>query len=335
MADWKPVNGVWLQGALDTDQLPQTLNYARDQNIEYLFPTTQTLNKDGKFTIDDSFIKALYLFMKNVKEYEESAGIKFKVLPVIKAPLKKLEQQESPENTEEGLDLGNGKSRDTAIESISRFIRPDVEGSFVKDIPREFDGVQFSVVDDRDGYDYEMLKRFLRGIRSALPGKTTSLATTEFSKFWEWSRFYYAGKCVDLLVPLFNYPETMTDEEVGTFVKDQVRDILTGVSGNYARDHPTPAVKVLFGFPGYPENGGEKVVEDTAATSEKGATIAEGAVEKVRKSLEENADTAGLAGGVSISLYLPPPVKKDTSSGVSFAWVVVAAAIVLLLRSAL
>lgn len=179
----------------------------------------------------------------------------------------------------------------------------ETENSFVKGMPREFDGVQFSVEHEEDVYDFEILKAFMRAIKSAT-GKITSLAVPRFGGgSWASSRFYYAALYVDILAPMCYNSSCQTAEEYQTFMKDQVHNILHAVSGKYTRNHgrPTHGLKVLFGFPCFPDSEDTKAVHNSAA--ETIAAAAKGAVDGAKELIEENNDSLEFAVGASLYMF--------------------------------
>ncbi|KAK6360274.1 hypothetical protein TWF730_006422 [Orbilia blumenaviensis] len=301
MPTWNSTNGAHLPGIWETPEtLLPTLDFMRDHNIQYLFPTALTLSKEGKFAINSIYLTYLHQFMKTIQDYEESPrsqGKTFKVLPVISACFKQ-------ENTDEYFDLSNEEVEAEAVKSIKQFLVPDIEGSYITGMPRGFDGVQFNVAgssaadDGEDNtYDFEILKRFVREIRST-SGKITSLATPKLGGTWASSRFYYAALYVDMLVPMCYNSSCQTAEEYQAFMKDQVYDILRAVAGKYARNHGRPnGVKVLFGFPCFPD--GEDVGKHNSA-AENIAAAAKGAVDGVNKLVEEGDDSLEFADGASL-----------------------------------
>ncbi|KAK6500818.1 hypothetical protein TWF506_003581 [Arthrobotrys conoides] len=299
MATWNSTNGAWLPGIWDSpEDLTTSLDFMRDHNIEYIFPTTKTLTKEGGFAINTNFIIYLHQFMLTIKEYEESTrscGKKFKIIPVVEACFDK-------EKTNEYLDLNNPEIHAAAVANIRRFVVADIENSFVTGMPRPFDGVQFSVRNEEDVYDFEVLKKFMREVKSAT-GKITSLAVPKFGGSWASSRFYYAALYVDILAPMCFNSSAQTAEEYQSFMKDQVHNILRAVSGKYTNNHGRPwnGVKVLFGFPCFPDSGEETKVHNSIA--ENIATAAQGAIDGVKKLVEENDDSLEFAAGASLYMF--------------------------------
>ncbi|KAF3318592.1 hypothetical protein TWF173_006614 [Orbilia oligospora] len=300
MSTWNSSNAVWLPGVWDMPEvLTKSLDFMRDHNIEYIFPITKTLTKDGGLTINSNFLIYLHQFMATIKEYEESTrscGKKFKVIPVVDACFNK-------ENTDEYLDLSNPEVHASAVTSIRRFVVADTENSVVTSMPRPFDGVQFSVKNEDDVYDFEILKKFMKEIKSAT-GKITALAVPKFGGSWASSSgFYYAALYVDILIPMCFNSSSQTAEEYQTFMKDQVHTILRAVSGKYARNHGRPGngVKVLFGFPCFPDSGEDTKVHNSVA--ENIAAAAQGAIDGVKKLVEENDDSLEFAAGASLYMF--------------------------------
>ncbi|KAK6345546.1 hypothetical protein TWF718_007458 [Orbilia javanica] len=298
MTSWNSTNGAWLPGIWDSPEtLFKTLDYMRDHKVEYLFPTTKTLTKDGKFQINSNFMIYLHQFMGTIKEYEDSpraCGKKFKVIPAVGMCFQK-------ENVDEFFEFENEEAHRNAVASVRQFIVPEAEDSFVTGMPRDFDGVQFSVGRD-DVYNFEILKKFLREVK-ATTGKIVSLAVPGYGRGWGGSGFYYSALYVDLLTPMCFNTSCQTPEEYQANMKDQVYNILYGVSGQYARNHGRPGhgIKVLFGFPCFPDSEDTKAIHNSAA--ENIAAAAKGAAEGAEKLIAEGNDALDFAAGASLYMF--------------------------------
>ncbi|KAK6528358.1 hypothetical protein TWF281_009601 [Arthrobotrys megalospora] len=306
MASWNSSNGAWLVGVWDTpDIIVSTLDFMRDHNIEYNFPTTLTLDANGKFAVSGNFMIYLHQYMKTLQEYEESPrsqGKKFKFFPVIDACFK-------PGNSDQYLDLSNDEVRATAVNSIQKFIRPDVDGSYITGMPRGFEGVQFNLgtsseygLPKGNTYDFEIIRKFMREVKAAIgPNKLTCLATPQFGDAWDSFRFHGAALDVDILAPMCFNSTYQTPEEYQAFMKGQVHDILYAVSGKYAgnQERPRNGGKVLLGFPCF----SAWEINPHNETAENITTAAKSAVEGINKMIEVKDDALDFLIGASLYSY--------------------------------
>ncbi|KAF3926396.1 hypothetical protein AA313_de0204355 [Arthrobotrys entomopaga] len=258
---WNSSNGAWLSHAYATSdtplkRLPDVLTFMRDNHVDYLFLNIGTVNENGIYPDGINRFPRVGKFLNVVDTWEKSEGKKFKLFAWMGGELR-------PEK-ENHIDLDNPTNRAGIVGEAKKLALTNVEGSYISDAKREFDGVQLDLEPAGDPSPFKPMKSLMRELKAGLEGKLTSWAAAQLGEgnryLWTPVRYHYMARYTDLICAMTYDTSSKTAADYSAYMEKATVDILQAVSGErWKNDHdhprPTNGVKVLIGFPAFPANG--------------------------------------------------------------------------------
>jgi hypothetical protein len=256
-------NGVFLghayvkyQSFVDLVNDPLAPYMKNDYKCKYWFVNVGLLNSSGVITNASTELAKVKEFLNAIKTYENANGYTFNVIAWINGD-------------KTTVDVSSSTIRTAIVNECKKFVSTSTPGSYVSDANRVFDGISMDLEPcGNDDTYFNNYKTLMDNIKSAfnsggLGSKSTSVCAPKYGtgSIWYWSPVYYhyMARRVNFLVAMTYNSESASATEYQTWIGDQIYDILRAVSGKYWNNdatHPAPTngVKVLIGFPGYPNN---------------------------------------------------------------------------------
>ena len=225
-----------------------------------LFPNGGLLTSAGLLDHEPG---AVSIFLDHLRDYELQKHVRFTVMPYLSG----YSPQDTAHAADLRLDLSKAEVRKNIVEECLRYVSRHASGSYVRESPREFDGVVIDIEPAGDPAFFASLKKLMEEIRFAfdvkgLTEKKVGVATPQYtSKMpkpnWGWnsSDYYYMAKYVNYVIAM-TYDSGLDKPEYQSWMADQTIHILQAVSGatwKFDELHLQPSndVKVLIGLPGF------------------------------------------------------------------------------------
>jgi len=221
------------------------------------------LNSSGQINGGAANYTSLVLFLNTIASWEASnPGYKFQVFAWMSGDLASTDSN--------FIDVTNATVTANIAAESAKFTSTTSSGSYVAGANRTFDGVLIDFepaggTSTAETTQFNDLKSMMDGITTAIgPGKLTAFASPQYSAtssnryFWSPTFYYYMALHVNYLVTLTYDTGLTTGAAYQSYMESQAQGVLQAVAGEYwsGGTHPPPAngVKVLFGFPAYPNN---------------------------------------------------------------------------------
>jgi hypothetical protein len=277
-------------------------NLQFDYGTNKLFVNCGTLNSSGQFTGGSAAVPQAVALLNAIKTWESAnPGYTFKVFAYLGGSLDATNAN--------FIDVSNATVRANIAAESAKFTNASVTGTYVPGATRTFDGVLIDFepaggTSAAANTQFNNLKTVMDQIKTAIGGaKLTAFAAPQYSAtsasawYWNPTFYYYMALHVNYMVAMTYDSQSTTGAAYQTWMQQQTANILQAVSGEYwTSGHPAPpnGVKVLFGFPAYPNNPPthSAAVEDT-----------ENAAIGVTNGLA-SADAAELANFGAAAIYL-------------------------------
>jgi hypothetical protein len=238
-------------------------NFQFDYGTNKIFVNCGTIGSDGKLLGGASTVPQVVAFLDAIASWEASnPGYTFKVFAYVSGDLISTDFQ--------FIDVSNSTVRSNIAAESAKFTSTSVSGSYIAGAGRTFDGVLIDFepaggTSATANTQFNNLKSLMDEIKTSIgSSKLTAFAAPQYSAtstnryVWCPTFYYYMALHVNYLMAMTYDSQTTTGSAYQTWMKLQAEGILQAVSGEYWGDgsHPAPTngVKVLFGFPAYPNN---------------------------------------------------------------------------------
>jgi len=269
-------NAAWIGHAFVAtasvvESVPQMCAFMRDHKIDTLFVNLGRHDKTGKRA---AAVPQLKRFLAALNDWEVANQQHFQLFGWLNGSL--------DEKSERFLDLSQPLLRRVMLDEVRRFCDPKIEGSYVADAARGFDGIQYDLEPSGTSDPlFANLLVFMRELREAVgPGKKTSFTAHKWGdgdkgRYWWSSDFYFRmAPVVDVLCAMC-YDTGLKDEGAyRIWMKEQTTGILRAVSGQKWNDdaHPIPLNKsqIYIGFPAFPKNNYHDLAGETMKAAAQG-----------------------------------------------------------------
>ncbi|KAK6337896.1 hypothetical protein TWF696_001374 [Orbilia brochopaga] len=314
-------NGVWLDNAFvsspsSIENVPRVANFLRDNLVDFWFVNIGALSRGG--VLPDGIISCRHVidFLSAVAAWEAAnGGKKFKVLAW-------LTGHTDPTDPSTYIDVTDSTIRAAVVNQCRKIAVSSVENSYTAGANREFDGIQLQFEPAAPTSEsFESLKALMREVRDGIGhGKWTSFVAPRYGDagtFW-WNKqgYHYLARYVDLLCASTYDFQAASPEDYSTWMKGQTTDILRAVSGvmwGNDKNHPAPHnMKVMLGFPAFPQSKQHSTAIETVAAAAKGTIDG-------LEALGDDKSSLGYFGGAAVYLYTDGS-GKDGYSAESTDW---------------
>ncbi len=254
-------NAMWLGYAYLSTQsywlsVPQVAYQMRTNYcVPYWFLNVGTLDNTGRLT-GSTPTATVTNFLNTLKTWENQQGYQFKVLAWLNAD-------------SSVVDVTSPSVRSNIVDECKKLVSTSWLNSYVAGASRTFDGMQLDL--EPAGLNTNLFNGLVTlfdqvragfgsiGMSSKLTSFTAPKYGTANSSYWSADNYYAMASHLDLLVAMTYDSGLTTGAAYQSWIQDQATNVLRAVSGkNWNNDalHPAPTngVKVLIGFPAFPNS---------------------------------------------------------------------------------
>jgi len=238
-------------------------NFQFDYGTNKLFVNCGAIDSDGQLSGGASSVPQIVTFLNAIASWEAAhSGYKFQVFAYVSGSL--------VSTNSEFIDVSNSTVTANVAEESAKFTSTSVSGSYIAGANRTFDGVLIDFepaggTSAAANTQFNNLKSMMDQIKTSIgSSKLTAFAAPQYSAtstdayLWCPTFYYYMALHVNYLIAMTYDSQNTTGSAYQSWIEQQTESILQAVAGEYwsGGTHPAPTngVKVLFGFPAYPNN---------------------------------------------------------------------------------